>query len=35
MGAVVVYLLEYLPVVHNVAGSIPANLMNEWTTVSA
>ena len=36
VGAVVVYLLEYWPVVHDVAGSIPANLMDgEWKTVSA
>ena len=35
-GAVVVYSLEYSPVVHDVAGSIPANLMDsEWKTVSA
>ena len=33
-GAVVVYSLEYWPVVHDVAGSIPANLMDgEWKTV--
>ena len=28
MRAVVVYSLEYWPVVHDVAGSIPANLMD-------
>ena len=32
----VVYSLEYWPVVHDVAGSIPASLMDgEWKTVSA
>ena len=38
MRAVVVYSLEYWPVVHDVgvAGSIPANLMDgEWKAVSA
>ena len=31
MRAVVVYSLEYWPVVHDVAGSIPANLMDcKW-----
>ena len=35
-GAAVVYSLEYRPVVHDVAGSILANLMDdEWKTMSA
>ena len=34
--AVVVYWLEYWPVIHDVAGSIAANLMDgEWKTMSA